>query len=193
MKAETLKEVLESYAREHSSGHDAPARAASVQLQQLCYAATNYLALLGILDAHVIRSCPECGGTHVTPKPYGDERDRGRTFSACPACADAPTAIVSAALREKAMDLLHPYLRDGDPHTRGEAGELFDAVLSTVLGHVRYAKEMLTAFEMRSVPDDDGTQWLKYDTNEVWEQQRHEVGRTTPVAILEEAGKEGDK
>ena len=116
-----------------------------------------------LLDAHVYRSCLECGDTRATPKPYGDERDRGRTFSACPVCKDAPVAIVEAALREKAMreswlayhrvvegdrpddELIAEVLIDsGVLHESyvKNMGVLVDAVLSTVLGKVRVAKRI---------------------------------------------------
>ena len=161
-----------------------------------------------VLDSLVYRSCPECGGSRKcrqcngrgeftrynadgpetrfgepppTPQHYEDECDNCHGDGVCPACADAPVAIVETALREKGIDLLHPYLRDGDPHTRGEAGELFDTVLSTVLGHVRYAKEM--GQYVHGNRETGEASWVDSE-------QQSNLHDGDPIAILEEAGKE---
>jgi len=114
--------------------------------------------------------------------------------------AEAPTAIVETALREKAI-------REGwlayhhAIHAEEEAeavmaaalfdtgvlhesykrnmGALVDAVLSTVLGHVRYAKEVGEFSDRIGGPPMllDGERW-------------HRVSLGDTVAILEEAGKE---
>jgi hypothetical protein len=105
-----------------------------------------------ILDAEVYGQCETCGGTRVTPKPYGDERDKGRTFSACPDCGKV--SVVTQELRERAVlelgkvfsarlgGLMSPE-KFAEHHHEAFLMEV-DAVLSTVLGDVRTATEMLT-------------------------------------------------
>ena len=107
------------------------------------------------LDGHVYRSCPECGGSRVVRcarcKGVGEERAplagvthpcplcHGNGKTICPACADAPVAIVSAALRERARDALWAQedTRDLMP-AEVWLDAAVDAVLSTVLGHIEY-------------------------------------------------------
>ena len=148
-----------------------------------------------LLDAHVYRSCPECGGSElvaarVNPNlhPEPDEILQ----SPCPACADAPVAIVDTALREKAAaKLYHHWPRDQSYETLSEPlkdswRESVDFTLSTVLGHVRYAKEIVeVCLPGRGVPVSTrvvgctvpSAGWSAlYDGD--------------PIAILEEAGKE---
>ena len=153
----------------------------------------------GILDALVYRSCPECGGSRVLAT--GPPLNIGEP---CPACADAPVAIVSAALREKAIDAcfaadqaaLSRLQKQGFPDIpRVSTAETcpvdirpiveaeVDAVLSTVLGQVRYAKEI--------------GRWHDYypghiETGNAGRQTRDFVSLRSgdAIAILEEAGKE---
>ena len=147
----------------------------------------NALAVLHnwpLLDAPVYRSCPECGGSRVLAT--GPPLNIGEP---CPACADAPTAIVSAALREKAKVAMDSAARlsDVEPYdiAGGTLDEMLDAVLSTVLGHVRYAKEI--------------GRWHDYypghiETGNAGRQTRDFVSLRSgdTIAILEEAGKEGE-
>ena len=123
---------------------------------------------LGILDATVYRSCPECGGSrkHQLCKGVGryDKGDVGDTQSArcygckgtgiCPACADSPTAIVEVALRERAIDAAYEaFMRPED----ADVSDLVDAVLSVVLPRVRWAKEVLAlAADVALETEEDG-------------------------------------
>jgi len=114
--------------------------------------------------------------------------------------ADAPTAIVSAALRERAgskaadavADLMAEVLLRGETHndiTDAEGLPIVDAVLSTVLGRpVRYAKEdgcfvadpavdRIVLVKVNPEVDDEGRQYRRIDPGDT-------------IAILEEAGKE---
>ena len=198
MKPETLKDVIRALP---------------------CDGATT-LAFLGalpcaLLDAHVYRSCPECGGSRKVPATeahYGGSGGGCLVVGGtkpCPACKDAPTAIVSAALRKKAIRegwLAYHHAIHGEEEDEAviaaalfdtgilhesyarNMGALVDAVLSVVLVHVRYAKEIVeVCLPGKGVPI----------TTKV-------VGCTVPsaewsalydgdtIAILEEAGKEGD-
>ena len=121
---------------------------------------------LAVLDSPVYRSCPECGGSRVLAT--GPPLNIGEP---CPACADAPVAIVSAALREKAIDAcfaadqaaLSRLQKQGFPDIpRVSTAETcpvdirpiveaeVDAVLSTVLGRpVRYAKDWRSIGRLR--------------------------------------------
>ena len=100
-----------------------------------------------LLHAPVYRSCPECGGSRVLAT--GPPLNIGEP---CPACADAPVAIVEAALRDSTVSDMVPGLARVLRETRAgfdvESAEelaplLVDAVLSTVLGRpVRYARTM---------------------------------------------------
>ena len=150
-----------------------------------CDGATT-VAFLGalpvaLLDATVYRSCPECGGSGLVPDPETVELGNDGEFHIddlemlpCPACKDAPTAIVSAALREKAVAAADEAAGEQVP----SVDAIVDAVLSTVLGHVRYAKEI----------------WCLSVGGEVWPtcEESRWLGRGDTIAILEEAGKEED-
>ena len=156
----------------------------------------------GILDATVYRECPECGGIEnhegdcnacgTTGEVDGKEcpncEGTGRgPWVPCPACKDAPTAIVSAALREKAAEELYMQTSaltathvcaeqwETAPEVGREAArQRVDAVLSTVLGRpVRYASQVIPAGEHYAT--------LKGP----------KVVFDRDLAILEEAGKEG--
>ena len=148
-----------------------------------------------VLKATVYRSCPECGGSRSVPEAASGELDDAGVLqspttgmASCPACKDAPTAIVETALRKKAKGIItdvaasycRPCAIDED-----DMDEAVDAVLSTVLGRpVRYAKEVGRVVQLNGPvvvqadgdPDSAGL-----------------LGAGTLIAILEEAGKEGDK
>ena len=184
MKPETLKDVIRALP---------------------CDGATT-VAFLGalpvaLLDATVYRSCPECGASRKCQRCDGEGKwfyelelamidcDDCKGTGTCPACADAPTAIVSAALREKATCCelgLSKHLTT-ETQAKGLAGVTgamwevaqmrLDAILSTVLGRpVRYAKEV----------------WCLSVGGEVWPtcKESRWLGRGDTIAILEEAGKE---
>ncbi len=156
-----------------------------------------------LLDATVYRSCPECGGKRrvaVNAHPV-EPPDPHVKIIDCPACKDAPTAIVSAALREKACQTICKALRERGgcdiwPEYAEDApgcdgcggcemcGTNVDAVLSTVLGRpVRYAKEVGRVVQLngpvvvQADGDPDSAGLLRAGTL---------------IAILEEAGKEED-
>ena len=114
-----------------------------------CDGATT-LAFLGalpvaLLDATVYRSCPECGGSRKVPATeahYGGSGGGCLVVGGtkpCPACADAPTAIVEAALREKVKAAFRE-VKKYQQHKEMTDSEAVDLLLSTVLGPVRYAK-----------------------------------------------------
>ena len=158
------------------------------------------------LDATVYRSCPECGGSRKCQRCDGEGKwfyelelamidcDDCKGTGTCPACADAPVAIVSAALREKARDAginstcgsEHEY----DPAyglSMADWDKATDAILSTVLGHVRYAKAWRGIGRLRLGFQED-TPML-----DVGDGTARELDGDEHIAILEEAGKEGDK
>ena len=168
-----------------------------------------------MLEALVYRSCPECGGSGKcrqcngrgeftrynadgpetrfgepppTPQHYEDECDNCRGDGVCPACADAPVPIVDAALREKAIEDVGSYL--GDDELEFHPAAIVDAVLSTVLGHVRYAKEP----ELREAARAVLARWTELDTGDsILDERMDALCKATfpnSEAILEEAGKE---
>ena len=163
----------------------------------------------GILDATVYRECPECGGIEnhegdcnacgTTGEVDGKEcpncEGTGRgPWVPCPACKDAPTAIVSAALREKAIETIAHTCEDvfeaRTDHTSVrealEAG--LDAVLSTVLGRpVRYAKEV---GRIELLPGDEPVVCLMPMTPPTAAGTAPRIESGDPIAILEKAGKE---
>ena len=47
----------------------------------------------GGVVAEYAGKCPVCEGRGTMPKPYGNDRDKGRTFYGCPACCLDPLAI----------------------------------------------------------------------------------------------------
>ena len=105
--------------------------------------------------------------------------------------ADAPTAIVSAALREKAIvEAETVYDRNG---LMVIGDEVVDAVLSTVLGRpVRYAKEIL----YDAYTNTDGNACATVEYFEDAAKTKYRIGGNLgpdDIAILEEARKEGDK
>ena len=107
-------------------------------------------AMLKMREARIITACPTCGGTGVTPKPWGDKRDEGRTFSRCPDCADAPTYIVDKAVVEKAASAgMNAY--DSYPSWQDVAL----GVLVAALGDVRVAREV---GRLELLPGDDDEQ-----------------------------------
>jgi hypothetical protein len=106
-----------------------------------------------LLDATVYGLCATCGGSRVVPKPYGDDRDRGRTFSECPDCQRI--SIVTEELRERVDDLIASALSEAfvasgaNPKDceRNDLSQLRretrDAVLSTVLGKTEVVDEVV--------------------------------------------------
>ena len=195
MKAETLRVWLGELARQTVDDSLASA------CDQLLGALTRKQNTL--LDATVYRSCPECGGSRLarTDANWRRSDDDPGTMGVCPACADAPTAIVSAALREKAIvaaqtatgiNVPTHLFQDFPPRaTMGvemqpdEAGRIVDAVLSTVLGHVRYAKEV-GVLSIEHVGDGHPIAMLIDNGGKTLGTAR----TGDPIAILEEAGKE---
>ena len=162
-----------------------------------CDGATT-LAFLGalpvaLLDATVYRSCLECGGGGLVPDPETVELGNDGEFHIddlemlpCPACKDASTAIVSAALREKADNAIEAvFTAHRTGFGKAIRSELLDAVLSTVLRRVRYAKDIGVCVRPghMNIPvagENDRLRFLM-------------AVRGDTIAILEEAGKEGDK
>ena len=145
------------------------------------------------LDAHIYRSCPECGGggsvAGARDFPGGDEGYDVTNYP-CPACKDAATAIAEAALREKAARAMYELevakvttpmaaWDDLDARVQEQWGARVDVVLSTVLGQVRYAKEIVT---VSTNPHD--IDFRKADGSVAFVR----IGDT--IGILEEAGKE---
>jgi len=125
----------------------------------------------GLLDATVYRECPECGGSRKRKDSWA-----GATREvACPACTETPVAIVSAELREKAV-VAFGEVKKYQRHKGMTDSEALDLILSTVLGQVRYAKEV----------------WCLSAGGEVWPttKESHWLERGDSIAVLEEAGKE---
>ena len=197
MKPETLRDVLGAW----------------LSTEQLRYIED------AILDAHVYRSCPECGGIEnhegdcnacgTTGEVDGEECEEcegtGRaSWVPCPACADAPVAIVDAALRERAgraywertrllrvKELQNVAWEDLSPVRKIELMEEADHILSTVLGHVRYAKEIL--YNATTGTDGNACATVEYFINNDRDYKGYRTGGMLfgDIAILEEeAGKE---
>jgi len=156
-----------------------------------CDGATT-LAFLGalpraILDATVYHSCPKCGGA----KEYW-VKDGAAEFPEPCDCKDAPTAIVEAVLREKAdraIEAVFTAHRTG--FGKAVRGELLDTVLSTVLGQVRSAKEIL--YNAHTDTDGDACATVEYFINDdPCDYKGYRTGGSLDgdIAILEEAGKE---
>ena len=66
-----------------------------------------------ILDAHIIRTCPTCGGSVLVPGPstleFDDEGEPipgSMDMEICPDCADAPVWVIAPEAWEKAARLL---------------------------------------------------------------------------------------
>lgn len=111
--------------------------------------------------------------------------------------ADAPTAIVEAALRGEARDALwaKESMHDSEP-AEAWLDAAVDAVLSTVLGHVRYAKEefeVVTRREQDETVFHDNSYKAVYRGGKRYRGSHIHLKTGSHVAILEEAGKEGDK
>ena len=148
-----------------------------------------------VLNATVYRSCPECGGSqhvidHVavegadTPYPSAG----GPEYVPCPACADAPVAIVETSLRRRAKDALW-VLEDTADLMPAEAwlDAAVDAVLSVVLGHVRYAKEIL--YNAHTDTDGNACPTVEYFINDDpcdYKGFRTGGGLSGDIAILED-------
>ena len=138
-----------------------------------------------LLDAHIYRSCPECGGSRKRQPDYDTTFVE---YGVCPACKDAPVAIVDAALREKAIVEAEAIYNRNGLMVIGD--EVVDAVLSTVLGQVRYAKEILEG--TIDVHDSASTQgaFVYVGGKTRGENLLGIQGQHRAIAILEEAGKE---
>ena len=158
-----------------------------------------------ILDAHIYRSCPECGESRKLMLDALDFESDVEPSVDCPCCKDTTVAIVETALREKAAAAnYHCWPRDQPYETLPEPIKdswrlSVDLTLSTVLGRpVRYAKESDDGDPLIGVIDHFEGVALK-----VCEVALVDAACTVPkgyrvedisagdtMAILEEAGKE---
>jgi predicted Zn-ribbon and HTH transcriptional regulator len=109
--------------------------------------------------------CEECKGQGSTPKGYGDDRDKGRTFSTCPTCHGTgytgPTFVVTRDVADAAMDAAdaacgaYRATNQTKPATVREA--VFYAIASALLGHVERSSAV---GKMESQGPHDHTWWV---------------------------------
>ena len=98
-----------------------------------------------ILDAHIIRTCPTCGGsrsvTGAEDFPGGDE-GYDVTCSPCPDCADAPVWVIAPEALDGVADVLG-YV-DWESASAIERAHIM-SVLQALLPRARRAKEVVKA------------------------------------------------
>jgi hypothetical protein len=134
-------------------------------------------ACADVLDWPVIEPpvCEECKGQGSTPKAYGDDRDKGRTFSTCPTCHGTghtgPTFVVTREAFNQAEAIVLAACEKAHDDEVAHPSMVVTAVASALLEGLEVAQVVGAWSENYPCcvcfsESEDNTHWLKLNESD---------------------------